>query len=353
MRPAGTSASRLHATSRRAGSVRPSSRVVVRVVALLQQQQRSATTSLAVGDSPSSNNQSQNNAVPFPRPASGATRRTMEQEQQQPSTRSAEPSGPLSRRSGADNAENFFAYASCLHRDTLYSRDVNGVLSRDPATLSEPGVRLAFRGVGGCATLICGPGPVSDMRAPPRRQPQPPGDGVVHGVLYRMEQAELLKLKRGRAGYQLTEMQVRRAVLPLRHKPPSLLLPSPTFDMNQCTHTSSPFSSLPHSQVKTYNGHEVRAWVFVASPMDTLPAEVAPPEAYMRQVREGAADQHLHHDYQAWLSSIETVPSAGLPGEYFDTPKNKVQHTLQYLLATVAIGALALVAAMKGLLPPM
>lgn len=74
------------------------------------------------------------------------------------------------------------------------------------------------------------------------------------------------------------------------------------------------------AQVETYDGWRATAKTFASDPLAQLHAEVVPTERYMKKLRDGAADNYLDPLYQAWLSSIETVPSAGLPNEYWDTP---------------------------------
>ncbi len=94
--------------------------------------------------------------------------------------------------------------------------------------------------------------------------------------------------------------------------------------------------------MQTYEGRQqppVRAWAFTSSPSALLPAEVVPTEAYMRCVREGAADQFLDPGYQAWLSGIETVSSAGLPAEYFNTPSEKGKGVLGIAAAVLLVAA--------------
>lgn len=81
-----------------------------------------------------------------------------------------------------------------------------------------------------------------------------------------------------------------------------------------------------------------RAVSFVSSPMASLPVEVVPTEKYMALLREGAADNYLEPLYQAWLSSIGTVSSAGLPAEYFNTPAKYVSYGFLLLCAIAAGG---------------
>lgn len=91
-------------------------------------------------------------------------------------------------------------------------------------------------------------------------------------------------------------------------------------------------------QVETYDGWRVKADTFVSGPMALLHGEVTPTEKYMRVLRDGAADNYLDPLYQAWLSSIETVPSAGLGSEYFDTPAKYVAYCLLSIVALVVVG---------------
>lgn len=136
------------------------------------------------------------------------------------------------------------------------------------------------------------------LKAEERALFTPPGS-CVHGVLYRVAETELRKLQQSDWGYELTGLEVQ-----------------------------------------TYDGHMVRAWAFKSSPMALLPCEVPPTESYMRQLRDGAADQCLHPEYQAWLSGIDTVSSAGLPPEYWNTPAKHMKLTALLLLGiTTAVAA--------------
>jgi hypothetical protein len=91
-------------------------------------------------------------------------------------------------------------------------------------------------------------------------------------------------------------------------------------------------------QVETYDGWRAKAQTFVSSSLALLHGEVTPTEKYMRVLREGAADNYLDPLYQAWLSSIETVPSAGLPPAYFDTPAKYIAYCFLCIVALVVVG---------------
>jgi hypothetical protein len=92
------------------------------------------------------------------------------------------------------------------------------------------------------------------------------------------------------------------------------------------------------TQVETYDGWRAKAQTFVSSSLALLHGEVKPTEKYMRVLRDGAADNYLDPLYQAWLSSIETVPSAGLPAAYFDTPSKYIAYCFLCIVALVVVG---------------
>jgi hypothetical protein len=93
-----------------------------------------------------------------------------------------------------------------------------------------------------------------------------------------------------------------------------------------------------HVQVETYDGWRATAKTFVSGPLAQLHAEVVPTERYMKQLREGAAQNYLDPLYQAWLSSIETVPSVGLPPEYYDTPAKYIAYSFLVIVALLVAG---------------
>jgi len=90
--------------------------------------------------------------------------------------------------------------------------------------------------------------------------------------------------------------------------------------------------------VETYDGRRIMAQTFVSAPMAMLPAEVPPTEKYMRTLREGAADNYLDPLHQAWLSSIETVSSAGLSAEYFNSPSKWIAYGFLAVTALLVVG---------------
>lgn len=100
-------------------------------------------------------------------------------------------------------------------------------------------------------------------------------------------------------------------------------------------------SSLTPSQVQTYDGRRFLAKAYVSGPMATLPAEVAPTEKYMRLLREGAGDNYLDPLHQAWLSSVETVSSAGLGEEYWCTPSRFIAYGFLAVAALLVVGFFA------------
>ncbi|MEW5306203.1 MAG: hypothetical protein WDW38_009061 [Sanguina aurantia] len=172
-----------------------------------------------------------------------------------------------------------------MNWETLSRRDVK-VLSRDPATVKDPSIRLVFKHRGGYASLA---------KLEPGHEPKyaPYNGQRVHGVLYKVSAEDLMKLQKREGGY-----------------------------VTQST------------EVETYDGKVVSARVFVSGPLATLAAEVIPTEKYMHSLRDGAADNYLDPLYQGWLSGIETVSSAGLGPEYYDTPSKWISYIF---LAMVAI----------------
>lgn len=159
----------------------------------------------------------------------------------------------------------YFAYGANMNYLTLRRRGVS-VASRDPARVVDGRYRVQFKHRGGYATLEI---PSKRCHGVPEAQ----------GVLYRLTEDDLKKLADKEGGYVLQKMQVA-----------------------------------------TYDGVPRNAWVFLSGRMSTLEGEVKPTESYMRLLRDGASDNYLDPDYQAWLSSIETVPSTGLGPEYWNTP---------------------------------
>ncbi|PNW79884.1 hypothetical protein CHLRE_08g370500v5 [Chlamydomonas reinhardtii] len=231
-----------------------------------------------------------------------------------------------------------FAYGANLNFMTLARRDVK-VLSRDPATVVDPAIHLVFKHQGGYATLERaaepgaaaaaaagnggssngngvagsaaagqaaaaegagagaaaqnGSGPHHHHHDEPRFRPY---DGRVHGVLYRLTREDFEKLSKREGGYTVQEMDVR-----------------------------------------TYDGVVHRALVFVSNPLFKLPQEVLPTEAYLSKIREGAADNYLDPSYQAFLSGITTVPSAGLGSEYFNTPSKYMGYSFLVVVALITL----------------
>jgi hypothetical protein len=98
---------------------------------------------------------------------------------------------------------------------------------------------------------------------------------------------------------------------------------------------------LPLLQVETYDGWRATAKTFVSGPLAQLQTEVVPTERYMKLLRDGAADNYLDPLYQAWLSSIETVPSVGLPPEYWDTPAKYIAYSFLGIVALLVVGFFA------------
>lgn len=259
----------------------------------------------------------------------------------------------------------YFAFGANLSAATLRRRGVFEVYAHEQAFVEDPATRLAFRHRGGYATLRGG-----DIRAPgarggssgnssssrsgggdsdgsgsnddERRSVSPSRVGVlgwlnaasqarapeeagaeaasaaalaaasragggseggsghpphVHGVLYALSRADLGRLAAAEGGYSLKEVDV-----------------------------------------VTYGGRRARALTFVSGAMASLPSDVRPTERYLSAIREGAADHHLEPLWQAWLSGLETVPSAGLGREYFDSPSRHLG-TLFLAAALLALAA--------------
>ena len=49
-------------------------------------------------------------------------------------------------------------------------------------------------------------------------------------------------------------------------------------------------------------------------------------------------DNYLDPLWQAWLSSVDTVPSTGLPAEYFDTPAKYFAYSFLGIVALLVVG---------------
>lgn len=196
------------------------------------------------------------------------------------------PSTSISRRPALkEGLVHYFAFGANMHVSTLVRRDVR-VLSRDPCKVCSPDVRLRFRHRGGYATLV--------NAKPSEYQRFEPYTPNVHGVLFTISKEDLKKLKKRESGYELKEIEV-----------------------------------------ETYDGMIVKAMAFTSHSLAMLPEELPPPEAYMRLLREGAADNFLDPTYQAWLSSVDTVTSAGLPNEYYNTPGKYVAYSFMLIAACV------------------
>ena len=97
----------------------------------------------------------------------------------------------------------------------------------------------------------------------------------------------------------------------------------------------------PSAQVQTYDGRRTVAQAFVSGPLATLPAEVPPTEKYMRALREGAGANYLDPLHQAWLSSVDTVSSAGLGPEYIATPSKYIAYGFLAVAALLVVGFFA------------
>lgn len=198
-----------------------------------------------------------------------------------------------------------FAYGCGMHYQSLLKRGVRP-LARDAAFVPDPSVRMRFRHKGGYATLETmapcsgsdgdgSPTGSVDQEAP--RPRYPPFTQHVHGVLYKLRAEDMGTIARKEAGYVAKEIEVQ-----------------------------------------TYDGRRVAAHAFVSAPLAMLPAEVPPPEKYMRALREGAGDNYLDPLHQAWLSGVETVSSAGLGAEYFATPSKHIAYGFIAVAALLVVG---------------
>ena len=107
------------------------------------------------------------------------------------------------------------------------------------------------------------------------------------------------------------------------------------------THGADNVFTFPAAQVDTYDGRRVTAQAFISGPMSQLPEEVKPTERYMRLLRAGAGDNYLDPLYQAWLSSVDTVPSAGLGAEYYDTPAKYIAYSFLAVVGLLSAGFFA------------
>lgn len=203
-------------------------------------------------------------------------------------TLSKDAPAPQTKEQNEDDYVYHFAYGANMNFYTLARRDVKA-LSRDPAKLVSDRYRLVFKHRGGYATVE----EVGDNQ----HVKFSPFSTRVHGVLYKISKEDLKKLSSREGGYVLQQMQV-----------------------------------------ETYDERVVTAWVFVSGRLSKLREEVAPTEKYMRKLRDGASDNYLDPLYQAWLSSIETVPSAGLPQEYFNTPSKYFAYGFLCIVATIVSG---------------
>jgi len=253
----------------------------------------------------------------------------------------------------------YFAFGANLSAATLRRRGVYEVYAHDPAFVEDPATRLAFRHRGGYATLRGG-----DIRAPGGRDS---GGGVGGndarsrersvspssvGVLGRLRGASEARAPDD-AGAEAASAAALAAASPAggAGAHPShvhgVLYALSRADLGRLAGAEGGYS-LKEVDVVTYGGRRARALTFVSGAMATLPADVKPTERYLSAVREGAADNHLEPLWQAWLSGLETVPSAGLGREYFDSPS---RHLGTLFLAAAAL-ALAAWTAHTAVPPP-
>lgn len=192
-----------------------------------------------------------------------------------------------------DGETLYFAYGANLALSTLKRRGVTPI-SRSPAVVVDPGVCLVFKHRGGYGSL-------AQLASLPEQAAKfPPYTGQAHGVVYQLSNADLKALSKFEGGYQLTDIEV-----------------------------------------ETYDGWRVHARTFVSGPLAQLQREVAPTEKYMKLLRDGAGENYMDPLWQAWLSSIDTVTSTGLPAQYFDTPSKYVAYAFLAIVALVVVGFFA------------
>ena len=73
--------------------------------------------------------------------------------------------------------------------------------------------------------------------------------------------------------------------------------------------------------VESYDGRVISAQAFVSPPEWKLPTNVAPPERYLKLIRDGCKEMGIDMSYQDWLNSIAS--NRGRRGsEYWDAPAN-------------------------------
>eukprot|EP00775_Hariotina_reticulata_P010328 gene10328-10485_t len=197
----------------------------------------------------------------------------------------------LPRKLTCEEGQEFYlSYGANMSPETLLRRSVK-VLQRVPCAIVDANVHLSFRHRGGYATLVKG-----DDQPPKFKSFMP----QVHGVLFLLEKDEMKKLQKREGGYELQDVEV-----------------------------------------VTYDGWTAKAKAFVSTPLALLPAEVVPTEKYMKTLRVGAAENFLDPLYQAYLSSITTVPSVGLGPEYWNTPSKYLAYGFLSIVALVVVGFFA------------
>ena len=73
--------------------------------------------------------------------------------------------------------------------------------------------------------------------------------------------------------------------------------------------------------VESYDGRVIGAQAFVTPSEWKLPQNVAPPERYLKLIRDGCKDMGIDLAYQQWLQSISSNKGQRGP-EYWDAPAN-------------------------------
>jgi hypothetical protein len=264
------------------------------------------------------------------------------------------PSSPPQQPPLPSDAVLYFAFGANLSAATLRRRGVYEVYAHEPAFVEDPATRLAFRHRGGYATLRGGalrkPGSNSSSSNTKQQRSVSPSRVGVLGALQGASEARAPE----DAGERAASAAAAIAAASAGHgaHPPhvhGVLYALSRADLGRLAGAEGGYS-LKEVDVVTYGGRRERALSFVSGAMATLPADVRPTERYLSALREGAADHHLDPTWQAWLSGLETVPSAGLGPEYFESPS---KHLGTAFLAACVLGVAFWVAHTHGAPPPL
>lgn len=259
-------------------------------------------------------------------------------------------------------------------------------LSSEPARVTDPGVILSFRHRGGFATLLLPPD-APQQRSTPATSPALQRAGP-HGVLYSLTPEDMRTLQRAETGYKLVELQVTPypslkapitglsiatgasssscsstrdgdaalVALPRQRITAQRAGPGSAADASAGEHSTASMArkllasdtarkseSEEDCSTSTDGGgarpRSVTATAFVSRPMLQLRQAVPPTERYLQLLRQGARERGLGAGYSAWLHSVPSVRSSGLPAEYFDTPSGLVANAV--LMSLVAASMVA------------